>query len=174
MKTKNEQLFDNLDEKHYISAIDAVVEYRVFKRQFEDVLGYDEKTDGFVALQKGHQPGALFDELPIVSVLKNYGHAVVLTDESGTGKHVDCTIDDIPSEIKLVVTFTLRSFKEDFYSAYKKNAKRIVLKILDDFVREDLIIILKRIAYNPLVNHVNDVFLIINDKLEKCHLSDFK
>ena len=83
MKTAHKLLFENLNATHYTSAKEAVIEYRIFKHQFRTVLGYDEKTDGFVALQQGHQPGALLDELPTVAILKNNGHAVVLLNEVG-------------------------------------------------------------------------------------------
>ena len=94
MKTTHEIQFENLDSSYYTSAREAAKEYRIFKYHFRDLLGYDEKTGGFVALQQGHQHGALTDELPSVAILKDNGHAVILIDESGEGKHLDCTIDD--------------------------------------------------------------------------------
>jgi hypothetical protein len=174
MKTNNKLLFENLDATHYTATQDAVSEYRIFKRQFDSVLGYDSGTDGYVALQKGHQPGALVDELPCVQILKNNGHAVVLLNELGEGKHLDCTVDGVPSEIKRVKTFSLRSLKEDFYEAHKKGAKRIVIHITAQAERADLILVLRRIANNPFVNKLDDFFLIYKDVLEKHLLSSFK
>lgn len=174
MKTYNKLLFENLDTTHYTTTQDAVSEYRIFKSQFDNVLGYDSETDGFVVLQKGHQPGALEDELLSVQILKNNGHAVILLNELGEGKHLDCTVDGVPSEIKRVKTFSVRSLKEDFYEAHKKGAKRIVLHITTQTERINLILVLKRIANNPFVNKLDDFFLIYEDKLEKHLLSNFK
>jgi hypothetical protein len=173
-KTVNELLFENLDATHYTTAKQAVADYSIFKRKFTQILGYDKITDGSVALQKGHQRGALEDELPSVQILKNNGLSVILLNELGVGKHLDCTVDGVPSEIKCVRTLSFRSLKEDFYEAHKKGAKRIILHIAIKTEREILIIVLKRIANNPLVNKLNDFFLIYEDKLEKHQLSDFK
>jgi uncharacterized protein with FMN-binding domain len=174
MKTENELLFENLDERHYTTTAAAVVEYAIFKANFKDVLGYDEQTGGSVALQKGHQPRALYDELSTALILKKSGHTVILLDESGIGKQLDCLVDGTLSEIKLVKTFSYRSLKEDFYEAHKKGAKRIVLTISTETDRITLISVLKRIANNPFVNQINDIFLIFENKLDKCKLSDFK
>ena len=174
MEITHKILFENLDSTHYTSTKEAINEYRIFKRQFSDLLGYDEKTNGFVALQRGHQRGALPDELPSVAILKDNGHAVILLAELGEGKHLDCTIDGMPSELKCVKTFTIRSIKEDFYGAYKKGAIRIVVHIDVPIERIALNTVLKRVAYNPLVNKIKDVFLIFENKLERYQLDDFK
>jgi hypothetical protein len=167
-------LFENLDDRHYITTEAAVKEYAIFKTDFKDVLGYDETTGGSVALQKGHQPRALYDELPSVLILKNDGYSVILLDESGIGKQLDCLVDGVLSEIKLVKTFSYRSLKEDFYEAHKKGAKRLILTISTETNRETVGIVLKRIANNLFVNKINDIFLIFDSKLERLKLSDFK
>jgi hypothetical protein len=95
--TTNEQLFENLDDNHYTSARAAIKEYSVFENDFQDVLGYNLLTGGSVALQKGHQPKALLDELPTAAILKSNGHTVILIDETGKGKQLDCTIDGVLS-----------------------------------------------------------------------------
>jgi hypothetical protein len=174
MTIENKLLFENLDNRYYKTAKTAVKEYSIFRTEFKDVLGFDDVTGGSVALQKGHQPRALYDELPTVSILKDNGHAVILLDESGFGKQLDCLIDGILSEIKLVKTFSYRSLKEDFYEAHKKGAKRLVVTISTETDRTALEIVLKRIAHNPFVNKINDVFLIFEGDLERHKLSDFK
>ena len=167
-------LFEDLIETHYTTTEAAVKEYSIFKTDFQDVLGYDETTGGSIALQKGHQPRALYDELPTALILKNVGYSVILLDESGIGKQVDCLVDGVLSEIKLVKTFSHRSLKDDFYEAHKKGAKRLILTISTDTSRETVTIVLKRIANNPFVNKINDIFLILDNKLERLTLSDFK
>ena len=176
-KMLNKFLFDHLDRStHYITAEAAVTEYhRIFsKDRFDEVLGYDEKTDGFVALQHRHQPMALIDELPTVAILKDKGHAVILLDESGEGRHSDCLIDGVISELKCVKTLSIRSVKEHFQRAYKQGAKRIVIHIVAQAERETLMVILKRVACNNLANQIDDVFLIFENELEKHKLNDFK
>ena len=59
MKTANKQLFDDLDSTHYKNALDAAKDYFVFKKHFKESLGYDDQSDGYLALQKGHQPKSL-------------------------------------------------------------------------------------------------------------------
>jgi phosphopantetheine adenylyltransferase len=174
MKTVNQLLFENLTDNHYTNTAMAVEEYHIFKQNFKTVLGYDEKTDGSVAIQKNHAWAALINELHIAQVLKENGHSVILLSEIGVGKHADATVDGILSEFKQVRKLTIRSLKEDFYEARKKGAKCIVLEIKDTSDREFLFELLKRIANNPMVNELQDVFLVLNDTLERWVLKDLK
>lgn len=173
MKTANKQLFDDLDNTHYKDTAEAVKEYFIFKKYFKESLGYNMQSDGYLVLQKGHQPKALLDELPTVLLLKNEGFAVVLLDETGVGKKVDALINGIASEIKDVKTLSYRSLKDDFKESLKKGAKRVVL-VVNKIDREILKAILKRIAHNPFTNQIDDLFLIIDGKLEKYQLNQFK
>ena len=173
MKTANKLLFDDLDNTHYKNAPDASKDYFVFKKYFKESLGYDNQSGGYLALQKGHQPKALLDELPTALLLKKEGFAVVLLNETGEGKKVDALIDGVASEIKDVKTLTYRSLKDDFKESLKKGAKRVVL-VVNKVDREVLKEILKRIAHNPFTNQIDDLFLIVDGKLEKCQLSHFK
>lgn len=152
----------------------AATEYHIFKHSFKDILGYDEQTDGSLAVQKGHEWLPLAHELPTAAVLKANGHAVVLISELGEGKHADALVDGILTEFKQVRKMTIRAIKEDFYETRKKGAKKIVLDIKDASERDTLFALLKRIANNPMVNDLQDVFLIFDGQLEKVILKDFK
>lgn len=174
MKTNNQLLFENLDDTHYTTAAAAAKEYNIFKHSFNDALGYDEASDGSLALQKGHEWLPLAYELPTAIVLKNNGHAVVLISELGEGKHADAWVDDILSEFKQVRKMTIRAIKEDFYEARKKGAKRIVLDVKEASQRDTLFQLLHRIANNPMVNELQDVFIIVNGQLERVVLKDLK
>ena len=174
MKTVNQLLFENLTDNHYSHTAVAVREYHIFKHRFKDILGYNEKTDGSVALQKGHAWAALTNELHIAEVLKEHGHSVVLLSEVGGGKHADATVDGILSEFKQVRKLTIRALKEDFYEARKKGAKKLVLDIKDTSERALLFDLLKRIANNPMVNELQDVFLVLDDTLERLTLKSLK
>lgn len=174
MKTINQLLFENLGDNHYVSTQEAVQEYHIFKHSFKDILGYNERTNGSVALQKGHAWAALVNELHITEVLKENGHSVVLLSEVGDGKHADATVDGILSEFKQVRKLTIRALKEDFYEARKKGAKTIILDIKDSSQRALLFDLLKRIANNPMVNELQDVFLVLDNVLERVTLKDLK
>jgi Contact-dependent growth inhibition CdiA C-terminal domain len=174
MMTVNNLLFENLDDSHYKSAESAVKEYPVFRNAFKDVLGFDEKTDGYVALQKGHQREALLSELHTAAVLKANGHSVILLPEVGNSKHPDALIDGVVSEFKQVRKLTIRALKDDFYESRKKGATRIVLEIINPLERDMLFELLKRLAHNPMVNALQDVFLVIDGKLEKIILENLK
>lgn len=173
-KTKNQLLFENLDNTHYTTTAIATKEYPIFKNDFKGILGYDAETNGSIALQKGHQREALKNELTTAVVLKENGHAVVLLSELGHGKHPDALIDGILSEFKQVRKLTIRALKEDFYEARKKGAKKIVLEVKVDTERTFLFDLLRRIACNSMVNELQDVFLIFDNKLEKFILNDLK
>ena len=92
----------------------------------------------------------------------------------GSGKHADATVDGILSEFKQVRKLTIRALKEDFYEARKKGAKKIVLDIIDTSERALLFDLLKRVANNPMVNELQDVFLVLGDTLERSKLKDLK
>ena len=50
----NKLIFDALDmTTHYKTTTNASQEYRIFKSQFLNILGYDDSTGGFIVLQKG-------------------------------------------------------------------------------------------------------------------------
>jgi hypothetical protein len=174
MKTVNKLLFENLDDSHYTNTAAAIKEYPIFKYAFKGVLGFDENTDGYVALQKGHQREALSSELPTAIVLKAYGHGVILLPEVGNNKHPDALIDGIVSEFKQVRKLTIRALKDDFYESRKKGTTRIVLEIPEAPELDTLFVLLKRLAHNPMVNELQDVFLVIDGKLEKVFLKNLK
>ena len=174
METTHQLLFENLNADFYTTTSEAVKEYHIFKNSYKNLLGRDAETGGCVALQKGHEWTALVNELHTVSVLKDTGHTVILLSEQGEGKHADALVDGILSEFKQVRKLTIRALKEDFYEARKKGAKRIVLEIKDTSEIILLFELLKRIAYNPMVNELQDVFLIMDDILEKVVLKDLK
>lgn len=174
MKALNEILFENLDDSHYTTTETAVKEYYIFRTNFKDLLGYDARTGGSVALQKGHEWAPLAHELPTAAVLKEHGHAVILLNELGDGKHADALVDGILSEFKQVRKMSIRAIKEDFYEARKKGATKIVLDIKDAEQRVPLFELLKRIANNPMVNELQDVFLIFDGQLERVVLSSLK
>jgi hypothetical protein len=174
MKTVNQLLFENLGDNHYTTTHQATKEYHIFRHNYKNVLGYSERTDGSVALQKGHAWAALVNELHIAEVLKEYGHSVVLLSEVGGGKHADATVDGILCEFKQVRKLTIRALKEDFYEARKKGAKTIVLDI--KYTSEPILLfdLLKRIAHNPMVNELQDVFLVLDNVLKRVALKDLK
>ena len=49
--------------------------------KFEEALGYDHKSGGFIVLHKHHSPSGIEDELPVCQVLKSQGFCVELVAE---------------------------------------------------------------------------------------------
>lgn len=169
MKTINEILFERLDNTHYTIAKAATQEYDIFKHQFKDVLGYDKETDGCVVLQKGHQPGALADELPIAVFLKKTGHFVVLLDETGKGKQIDAFVDGATFEMKNLrnAINTFQRIKKDCQSALSKGTNNVVIYINVPLDKEALIVILHRLAKSPQVKGLGKFWCIIGGRIIK-------
>ena len=176
MKTTNELLFENLDYKHYTNAQSAISEYEVFRHEFKNVLGYDKITDGCLVLQKGHQPAALVDELPLAVFLKQAGHFVILLDESRYGKQIDALVDGVTFEIKNLrnATNVFQRIKKDCQSALSKGTENVVINMNVPLEAEDLILILHRLAKSPQVNGLKMFWCVLDSKLLKFNLSDFQ
>ncbi len=174
MKTINKILFESLDDTHYTNSESAIKEYEIFKYQFKNVLGYDDNTDGCVALQKGHQAGALPDELPITVFLKKTGHFVILLDETGGGKQIDAFVDGSTFEMKNLrsATNAFQRIKKDCQSALSKGTNNVVILINIPLNIEELIIILHRLAKSPQVKGLVKFWCILNGELLKFNLTD--
>jgi hypothetical protein len=176
MKTTNELLFDNLDYKHYTNSKAAINEYEVFRHKFKDALGYDNITDGCLVLQKGHQPAALLDELPIALLLKKSGHFVILLDESKRGKQIDALVDGVTFEIKNIrnATNVFQRIKKDCQSALSKGSENVVIDMNVPLETEDLILILRRLAKSPQVIGLKIFWCVLDGKLLKFNISNFQ
>lgn len=174
MKTVNKILFESLDDTHYTNSKSAIKKYEIFKHEFKDVLGYDEDTDGCVVLQKGHQPGALLDELPITVFLKKAGHFVILLDETGKGKQIDAFVDGSTFEMKNLrnATNAFQRIKKDCQSALSKGTNNVIIHVNIPLNREELIIILYRLARSPQVKGLIKFWCILNGKLLKFNLME--
>jgi Contact-dependent growth inhibition CdiA C-terminal domain len=176
MKTTNELLFDNLDYKHYTNSESAINEYELFRHQFRDLLGYDKITDGCFVIQKGHQRDALLDELPIAVILKHLGHFVILLDESRKSKQIDALVDGVTFEMKNLRSATniFQRIKKDCQSALSKGTENVVININVPLKKEDLVIILRRLAKSPQVYGLKMFWCILDGKLIKFNVPDFQ
>lgn len=134
------------------------------------------RSNGFLALQKGHQPHALVYELPLALILKNEGHAVILLDESGKGKQVDATIDAVLFEMK-DMSHTVNYFerlKKNLRETLKKGCKNIVISIKGNTSIESINAILHRLAHQPETKHIDNIWFSFEGELYKHKLCDFQ
>ena len=176
MNSINKFLFENLDNTHYTNAEAAAKEYEIFNHEFKDILGYNEHTGGSVVLQKGHQPAGLPDELPITLLLKEAGHFVILLDETGKGKQIDALIDGSTFELKNLrnATNVFQRIKKDCQSALSKGTENVVININVALDKEELIVILRRLAKSPQVKGLKIFWCIMDSKLLKFDMSNFQ
>lgn len=176
METKNKQIFDSLDDTHFKSASKAENEFNIFKDLYRRTLGYDSFSDGFVVLQKGHQPLALSDELPIANILKKEGFGVILLDETGLGKQADALIDGQIFDFKNLRNTTnyFQRIKKNCQNVVKKNCTNVVMLIDKDFSDEDLIIQLRRLAGSPQIKGIEKIWFVVKSQLLRFELADFK
>jgi hypothetical protein len=176
MKKTNATIFKNLNANHYVSGEQAREKYIIFNEYHQSALGFDDVSDGFLALQNGHQPHALFYELPLALLLKSEGHGVILLDESGRGKQIDATIDGVPFEMK-DMSHTVNYFerlKKNLRETLKKDCSNIVVSIKGEISIEAINIILHRLAHQQETKGIDNMWFSLNGTLYRHKLSDFK
>lgn len=172
----NEFTFHGLGYQYYTDGENAKKEYFIFENNYLDALGFDVLSNGFLALQKGHEPDALSYELPLALMLKKEGHAVILLDESGKGKQIDATIDGILFEMK-DMSHTINYFerlKKNLRSALKKGSTNIAISISGNISLENIKVILHRLAHQPETKFIENIWFTLDGVLYRHHLSDFK
>jgi hypothetical protein len=176
MKETNEFIFINLDYRHYTDGENAKKEYAIFEDNYPDALGFDVLSKGFLALQKRHQPHALFYELPLAVMLKKEGHAVILLDESGKEKQIDATIDGILFDMK-DMSHTVNYFerlKKNLRDTLKKGCPNAAISIGGTVSLDNIKIILHRLAHQPQTKYIDNVWFTHDGILHKHKLSDFE
>lgn len=168
-------IFRNLDDRHYLSSEQAREKYAIFENEYQDALGFDFDSNGFLALQNGHQPHALAYELPLALILKGEGHAVILLDESGKGKQIDATIDGVFFEMK-DMSHTVNYFeriKKNLRETLKKGCKNVVISIEGNTSIESINTILHRLAHQQETKPIDNIWFSFDGKLYRHKLSDF-
>jgi hypothetical protein len=121
-KKTNRQIFEDLHlETHFKSIEKAAKIFRDMSR-FVDSLGYDDISEGFLVIHRGHAPSGFEQEIPVCVFLKKQGFRVLLTEESPHRKSVDAEIDGVAFEIKQVAHAKniLRAILRQFRTAYHK------------------------------------------------------
>jgi hypothetical protein len=176
MNNANELIFKKLDYRHYTSSDNAQSEYTIFVDNYKNALGFDEVSGGFLALQKRHQPHALFYELPLALILKREGHAVILLDESGKGKQIDVSIDGILFDMK-DMSHTINYFErliKNLRDTLKKDCLNAAISIAGNVSLEKIQDILHRLAHQPQTKYIDNIWFTLEDKLYRHKLSDFE
>ncbi len=102
-KPAHKKAFDALSPSEYIIGSEqSVLLISGFSDLLADALGYDVKSDGFLAIHRRHAMAALKSELPACLILKRTGHAVVLLEESSFHKSADALVNGILFEFKSI------------------------------------------------------------------------
>ena len=142
-QTTNQQIFNNISSNAFFKSQKEAS--NIFKKiqLFENAIGYDLDTEGFIVLHKGHQPAAIVAELPALLVIKRYGHAIEMLDESySSGKEPDVRIDGLKYfDIRRIAHATrlAKRVDRDFQGVIQKGCKRIILHI-DQSVNKSMVI----------------------------------
>jgi Contact-dependent growth inhibition CdiA C-terminal domain len=165
MNTANKLLFENLDER-YARTFDTLKTWRYRKLEmYEDVLGFDTDSYGWVAVHKKHSISGLFDELATCRILKKKGYAVELIEESSKLASVDALINGELYEMKRVSSATNlpRAIEKQIRLAYKK-ADNVVLHIDQPIEKGVLVAALRKAVYNH--KGIKNILLMWDDNIK--------
>jgi hypothetical protein len=165
MKTVNELLFENLDEQ-YAKTFGTLKKWGYRKLEmYEDVLGFDIDSNGWVAVHRRHSVSGLFDELATCRILKKKGYSVELIEESAEIASVDALINGELYEMKRVSSATNlpRAIEKQIRLAYKK-AENVVLHIDQPIEKKALVAALRKAMYNH--KGIKNVLLMWDDNIK--------
>jgi hypothetical protein len=166
MGTKNKLLFDNLNAQGYLTThAEAKIRFKELSKH-PNALGYDETTDGYLVLHKGHQPGGIADEIGACLLLKQKGYGVSLLDESeSTGTEPDVTVNGKTYDIKRV--YLTENLTNRLSKLFKKVGKmgigKIVLHIDQAVETPHLVAVLAETAARR--SDVNEIILIVEGNI---------
>jgi hypothetical protein len=162
MKTVNKLLFEDLTMQGYFSTNrEAKVRFKELSKH-PNALGYDDETDGFLVLHKGHQPGGIADEIQACILLKQKGYSVSLMDESeSTGTEPDVTVNGKTYDIKRVYQTEnlINRLSKLFKKVGKMGIDKIVLHIDQAVEIPALVAALAETAARR--TNVNELILIV-------------
>ncbi len=130
-KTTNQQAFDDLPDADYFKTNEIAGKHFRDVRLFPTgALGFDDLSDGFIALHRTHSPSGLKDEIVACLLLKNMGFGVVLLDEKDFFLAPDAQIGNRIFEIKRLAYAKNvdGAIREHFRSTYRK-AQNLFLHI---------------------------------------------
>jgi hypothetical protein len=165
MNTVNKLLFETLDEC-YAKTFDTLKKWGYRKLEMhEDVLGFDDDSQGWVAVHRKHAASGLFDELATCRILKSKGYGVELIEESAQLASVDAFIGGELYEMKRVSSATNlpRAIEKQIRLAYKK-ADNVVLHIDQPIEKEVLVAALRKAMYNH--KGIKKILLIWEDNIK--------
>jgi hypothetical protein len=149
------ELYSN--DEYYKDSQKAVVYFRSVIK-YEDALGYDIKSDGYLVLHKQHSPSGLENEIPVCLILKKRGVGVELIAESITIKSGDVAIQNIIFEIKRLKKGTnLSGGIQNHFRRAKEQSENLILHIDHKVDTSNL----KRSIRNAAVKYKNIKFLML-------------
>jgi len=122
MKKTNRQIFEDFPHETYFKAVERAAKTFRDITQHPDSLGFDDESNGFLALHRRHAPSGFAQEIPVCVFLKRRGFGVLLAEEFPHRKSADAKIDGVAFEIKQVafaMNFS-RAVLHQFRTAYHK------------------------------------------------------
>ena len=130
MSKLNRLKFENYSSHLYFKDnMDAFRQFRCLLK-FEDALGYDTKSAGYIVLHKEHSPSGLEDEIPVCLILKSQGYTIELVSESSEEQTADALLDNILFEIKRLKKGTdLAGGIQNHFRRAKRQSENIILHI---------------------------------------------
>ena len=100
MTKLNKLKFETYSTHDYFKENVAAIKHFRSIQKFEDALGYDDKSGGYIVLHQKHCASGIEDEMPVCLVLKNQGFCVELIAEYVHEKGADVLVNDTIFEIK--------------------------------------------------------------------------
>ncbi len=130
MSKLNRLKFESYSRSEYLTnQIDAETHFRVMLK-FPDVIGYDNKSNGYLVIHRFHSPSGLEDEIPVCQILKLHGYCVELIPEFNTEKSGDVLIGNMLFEIKRLKKGTdLANGVQNHFRRAKKQSDKLLLHI---------------------------------------------
>ncbi len=164
MRNLNKQKFDDYPESIYLKSNEKAIKYFKEIKKFEQALGFDYDSGGFLILHKKHKPSGINDEIPVCLILKKLGFDILLIEEKDSDKSVDAEIREIAFEIKRLVRAEnfRKAMLRHFQITYKKTS--YLLLHIDQFISESQ---LKSVLQHSAEEYskIKIVWLIYENKL---------
>ena len=166
-QTTNQQIFNNIPSNAFFKSQKEAS--NIFKKiqLFENAIGYDLDTEGFIVLHKGHQPAAIVAELPALLVIKRYGHAIEMLDESySSGKEPDVRIDGLKyfdiRQINHAKNLRNRMDK-NFQGVVNKGCSNIIIDIVQNFDKNQVMNVIRDATKRN--NGIKEIWLVYKNEL---------
>lgn len=178
IKQKNKLVFDSYPETDYVkkAAKSKFERFLRSKPELKEVIGYDDKSGGYVVVHKKHNARALQQELPICKILKDKGYQIELRDEANLANTIDTEIRAGLYELKNIEKANgekgvLKRFEVGIRDVIKqKKGERAIFRVSVKGVNfEDALkLLIRKVNALKLKNYnLKTLMLIVGEKVEE-------